>query len=355
AFDAVTLDKVLAGKVATVMPFVEESFEGLAGGGSARDLETLLQLVYLRFTKPRADPTAFGVMLGQLTSLAANRRSDPDTLFEDTVTATVWQNHFRKRPLSADVLKEMSLEKSFAFYKDRFADASDFVFVFAGSFDVAAVKPLVARYLASLPATGRKETWKDTGITPVRGVVERVVEKGLEPQSRVRIVFSGPFRWDPTQRVLLRVLGLVLEGQLGAVLREDQSGTYGVKVTTASDRVPTPAYALSIDFSCAPERTEDLVKRLFLEIARMRMDELSEAYIRGVREALARQFETDSRENRWAVTRITDAYENGDDVAAALEEPGVNRTLTSAMIQDAARTYLDTRNYVRVTLMPEKK
>jgi zinc protease len=355
AFDAVALDKVLAGKVATVVPFIEESFEGLAGGGSARDIETILQLVHLRFTKPRADATAFGVIQEQLKSLAANRSANPETLFEDTVSAIVWQNHFRKRPLSAEVIREMSLEKSFAFYKDRFADAGDFVFVLAGSFDVAAMRPLVTRYLASLPTAGRKETWRDTGIDPVRGVVERVVEKGLEPQSRVRLVFSGPFRWDPTQRVLLNVLGKILEGQLGAVLREDQSGTYGVRVTTASDKVPKSAYALSIDFSCAPERTEDLVKRLFLEISRMRMEELSESYLRGVREALGREFETDSHENRWAVARITDAYENGDDVREALREPAVNRTLTPAMIQEAARLYLDTRNYVRVTLVPEKR
>jgi zinc protease len=355
AFDAVALDKVLAGKVATVLPFIEESFEGLAGGGSARDIETLLQLVYLRFTKPRADATAYGVMVEQLKSIAANRGANPETLFEDTVAGIVWQNHFRKRPISAALIQELSLEKSFEFYKDRFADAGDFVFVFAGNIDVAAMRPLVTRYLASLPTTGRKETWRDTAIDPVRGVVERVVEKGLEPQSRVRLVFTGPFSWNPTQRVLLTVLGKILEGQLGAVLREDQSGTYGVRVTTASDKVPKSSYALSIDFSCAPERTEDLVRRLFLEIARVRMEELSEPYLRGVREALVREFETDSRENRWAVARITDAYENGDDVRDALKEPGLNRALTSAMIQEAARLYLDTRNYVRVTLRPEKK
>ena len=105
------------------------------------------------------------------------------------------------------------------------------------------------------------------------------------------------------------------------MLREDQSGTYGVKVTTASDKVPTPTYAVSIDFSCAPERTEDLVRRLFLEISRMRMEELSDTYLRGVREAMVREFETNSHENRWAVARITDAYENGDDVRDALREP----------------------------------
>jgi len=85
------------------------------------------------------------------------------------------------------------------------------------------------------------------------------------------------------------------------------------------------------------------------------MDDLSETYIRGVREALVREFETNSHENRWAVARITDAYENGDDVREVLAEPAVNRTLSASMIQEAAQLYLDTRNYVRVTLVPEKK
>ena len=112
----------------------------------------------------------------------------------------------------------------------------------------------------------------------------------------------------------------MLEGQLGAVLREDQSGTYGVKVTTASDKIPTPSYALSIDFSCAPERAEDLVKRAVRgDLRACGWRQLSEPYVRGVREALAREFETDSHENRWAVARITEAYENGDDVRDVLQ------------------------------------
>jgi zinc protease len=354
-FDQVTLDKVLAGKVATVMPFVDDEFEGLAGGGSARDLETILQLVRLYFTRPRSDATAFGVMKNQLSALVANRRTSPDTIFEDTVTTTLYQDHFRKRPLSEEVLKELSLEKSMAFYRDRFADASNFTFVFAGSFDVPTIRPLVTRYLASLPSTHRQETWKDRGIKTPRGVIEKVVEKGIEPRSRIRLVFSGPFSRDPSQRVALRVLGLVLEGQLGASLREEESGTYGVKVTTRTDMVPAPQYTLSIDFNCAPDRAESLVKRLFLELSRLRMDELSESYVVGVREALKREYETDSKDNRFVAERMVDAYENGDDVRDALREPVLHGALTAASIQDAARLYLDTRNYIRVTLVPEKK
>jgi len=354
AFDVVGLNKVLSGKVASVTPIIDETFEGLVGGGSARDLETILQLVYLYFTQPRADATAFGVMTGQLKTLLANRGATPEAVFEDTVQTTLTQNHFRERPLSPELLGEMSLDKSIAFYKDRFADASDFTFVFAGSFDVDAMRPLAARYLGALPSTRRRETWKDSGVRPPRGIVEKTVQKGIEPRSRARIVFSGPFRWDPAERVALRVLGLVLEGQLGAVLREDQSGTYGVKVTTLNQKDPVPQYALSIDFTCAPERTEELVKRAFLEIGRLRMDGLSDSYVNDVREALMREYETDSKENRYLVEEISRRYQDGEDVRGILQTPALHKSVSASTIQDAARLYLDTRNYVRVTLFPEK-
>ena len=218
--------------------------------------------------------------------MLANQQASPDTRLRQTLRRRSSQNHFRRRPMTPELVDEMNLEKSFAFYKDRFADASDFTFVFAGSFDVAAIKPLVERYLASLPSTGRKETWKDAGIRPPRGVVEKVVREG-DRAARAGCASSSPApsRGTPRQRVLLRVLGLILEGQLGAVLREDQSGTYGVKVTTASDKIPTPTYALSIDFSCAPERTEELVKRLFVELSRVR-EGPTESEVADAREAM---------------------------------------------------------------------
>ena len=101
--------------------------------------------------------------------------------------------------MTAEMVDEMNLDKSLAFYKDRFADASDFTFVFVGSFSLDAMQPLVERYLASLPSLNRKETWKDTGIRPPTVVVQKV-EKGIEPQSRAAIVFTGPFTFDQPHR-----------------------------------------------------------------------------------------------------------------------------------------------------------
>ena len=139
----------------------------------------MFQLMYLTFTAPRADPVAFGVLTDQLKVTLANQSAMPDTVFDEALDAALSQNHLRAQPLTPARLDQMNLDKSLAFYKDRFADASDFTFVFVGSFDLATMKPLVERYLGSLPALRRNEAAKDVGMHPPAGVVEKQVKSGI--------------------------------------------------------------------------------------------------------------------------------------------------------------------------------
>ena len=166
----------------------------------------MFQLIYLTFTQPRADAEAFRVMTGQLKAALANREAQPDTVFEDTLTAALTQNHLRAQPMTPGLVSQMSLDKSMAFYKDRFADASDFTFVLVGSFDLPTIKPLVERYLGSLPSLHRKEAGKDVGIRPPGGVVEKQVTKGTAPKSQVGVVFTGAFQNNQRNRVIVRAL-----------------------------------------------------------------------------------------------------------------------------------------------------
>jgi zinc protease len=355
SFDATGLRNALSGKVAVVSPTIGDTREGMSGGGSVKDIETILQLVYLYFTSPRADASIFTVMTDQMRMLLVNRRVMPDAVFDEMVQTTMTQNHLRARPLSPEIVAEMDLAKSLAFYKDRFADASGFTFVFVGSLNLETLKPLVERYLGALPSLHRKETWKDVGIKPPRGIVERTVTKGIEPKGRVRLVFSGPFTWTASNRVALETLGEVLEGQLGLVLREEQSGTYGVQVNTETQRFPTPEYQISVDFGCDPARTDALVKTALGEVGKLRLDGPSSNYVADTRQALLRQWETNRQENLFLLDEVADSLEFGDDVRGIEDVPRLYRDLTAEVVRDAARQYLDTNNYVRVTLLPEKK
>ncbi|MEP6904668.1 MAG: insulinase family protein, partial [Gemmatimonadales bacterium] len=155
-FNRIDLAKKLSGKDVAVAPAIGETTEGLNGHSSLKDLETLFQLVYLDFTSPRLDTTAFNAFRAQVGPFLANRGASPDAVFQDTVQVTMSQHSVRARPVTPAVFAEVNPDKALAFYKDRFADASDFTFVFVGNADTIALRPLVERYLASLPSIGRK-------------------------------------------------------------------------------------------------------------------------------------------------------------------------------------------------------
>jgi zinc protease len=354
-FNAIDLRKYLTGKVASASPFIGELEEGLSGSSSRKDMETMFQLIYLRFTQPRADATAFGVQATQTKTLLANQAAQPEYAFFEALTATRYQNHIRRRLPTPASVEEWNLDKSLAFYKDRFADASDFTFVFVGSFDLATMKPLVERYLGALPSIHRKEAWKDVGVRTPAGIVEKKVEKGIEPKSEAAIVFSGPFEWDQTHRVAIRAMSEVLQTRLLEIIREELGGTYSITASQGYQKIPNPVYSITIQFGCAPQRTDDLIKRVFEEIEKFKTNGPTEKQVTDEKEALLREFETNSKLNNYLLGQITQKYQIGEDPAGLWKIPEYYQKIDAAMIQQAAKTYLNTNTFVKVTLFPEKK
>jgi zinc protease len=354
-FSAVDLRKALSGKVANVRPIIGEIEEGLAGSASPKDLETLFQLIYLTFTAPRCDPVIFSVLTAQYKAMLANMTASPDFAFQETLQTTLGQNNIRSRPMSLETLAQMNLDKSCAFYKDRFADASDFTFLLVGNLDPAALKPLVEKYLGSLPAINRKETWRDLGINPPPGVVQKEIHKGAEPKSQVAIVFNGPFQFDQAHRTAIRALGLILDTKLRELIREELSGTYGVMVRPTYTKIPEEEYSLTINFGCDPARVDELVKAVFQELDDLKTKGPSDKDVSDAREALFREYETGMKQNNWLLTQIYMKYELGEDPRGLLDFQKSLEPLSPQVVQEAARAYLDTGHYVRVTLYPEKE
>jgi zinc protease len=354
-FSAIDLGKMMAGKVASASAFIGELEEGLNGGSSRKDIETMFQLIYLRFTQPRADANAFAAQAAQARTFMTNQSVVPEFAFFEALNTARFGNHPRRRMNTAATVDQWNLDKSLAFYKDRFADASDFTFFFVGSFDEAMMKPLVERYLGALPSLKRKESWKDVGVTRPAGVIEKRVEKGIEPKSRAAIVFSGPFVWNQEQRVAIRAMSEILGNRLLEVIREELGGTYSISASPGFYKYPKPEYSISINFGSSPERTEDLIKRVFEEIEKFKASGPTEKQLNDEKEALIREFETNSKQNGYLLNQIQLRYFNGEDVAGVWLVPDFYKKLDAAAVQAAAKQYLDTKNFVKVTLFPEKK
>ncbi|HEX2191292.1 MAG TPA: insulinase family protein, partial [Longimicrobiaceae bacterium] len=351
--DLVELGKRLSGELVGVGASIGELREGFSGGGSSRDVETLLQLVHLYFTAPRADTTAFLTYQARAREALRNRAASPEAAFQDTLRLTLTQGHPRARPLTSESFERMDLGRSMAFYRDRFADAGDFTFYFVGSLDPDSLRPLVERWLGGLPSTGREESWRDVGMRYPSGVVRRTVRKGVEPKARTQLVFTGSAAFDRDTLAALRAMGEVLQLRLRDLLREDMGGTYGVGVSAGAVREPRPTYTVSVAFGTSPERLDELTAVVLAQVDSLKRSGPTAEELRKVREAERRSRETEMRDNGFWISQMISYVGNGWALGDIPGDGGRTARLTPEAVREAARRYLDTGNYVQVSLLPE--
>jgi zinc protease len=351
-FNATALQKALAGKQIAVNQYIGSTQQGMSGGGSPKDLETMMQLIYLSFTAPRTDSAAFEAYRNKIEVLLANRAASPSAAFSDTLDLTLAQHHPRAKPPSAQDMEYVQLQRALDIYRQRFADASGFTFIFVGTMDTATLRPLVEKYIASLPATHAGEKWRDVGMAYPTGVIRREVKRGQEPKAQTAIVFTGPFDFTWENVNYGNALADLLEIKLRERLRQDLGGTYGVSVSLSPSHYPRETYALRIDFGSAPERADELEKAVFAEIDSVKAHGASEKDLQKVRETDLRERETNLRQNRYWLTLLGTYDFNGWDPALILRYSDVMSKLGSADIQAAARRYFDLTRYVVVQLLP---
>ena len=352
-FSVIDLQKFLAGKQVSVYPSIDDLSEGISGNASQRDVDTMLQLVYLYFTQPRLDTALVNTFIGRYKGVLANRSASPEAAFSDTLQVTMAQHSPREAPVSAATLDRIDPFKSYEFYRDRFSDANGFTFVFVGNFNPDSLKPLVAKWLGSLPSNGRHETWRDTGIRPPTGIVRRVVKKGAEPKARTALIFTGPFDYTRKNRYQLSALAELLNIKLRETLRENMGGTYGVSVSPSASREPYAAYRFTIGFGSAPERLEDLTTAALAQIDSVKKFGATPEYLNKVKEAAFRAREVALKQNNYWLAQISTFDQNGWSLSEIPDGDKLIAALTSEDLKQAAIKYLRTDNYVRVSLYPE--
>lgn len=347
------LVKKLTGKAASVNTSIGDLSENLSGRASPQDLETLLQLTWLRMTSPRADTAAFQALLPPLETALRNKDANPGAVFSDTVQVTLAGGHPRVRPLTPDMLGELDLGEMLAIYRDRFGDASDFTFLFVGNVDPAILKPLVEQWLGSLPASGRHEMPRDVGPKQFTGQIDKAVHKGIAPQSQTAVLLAGTAPWSREEAYLLSSVGEVLEMRLLDRLREALGGTYSVSVSTAFSRRLRQEWQIAISYGSAPDNADPMFKAVEQELDSLRRVPPSAAEVERVREQQRRELEVAKKQNGYWVNLIRGRVENGDPLDGPIEDETRIAGLTVEKLAAAAQRYLVETNRARFVLLPE--
>jgi len=356
--DELALAKLMAGKVVDISPYVDELEEGILAGGSAEDVRSMFQLVYLALTQPRLDLEAIRSYKDRLKPFLENRLADPEQVFVEQMYRELTGNHPRRQPLTPERLEAIDPERALEIYRERFADASDFTFVIVGTFDPAEMEEPVATYLGALPSLGREETWRDVGIERPAGPVEITVHRGLEPKAQVWMVLTQPIEPalarapDNDTARAVRALAQALKIRLRDVLREDLGAVYQVDVGADVDWRPKSRVSLSIEFGCSPDRAAELVETIHREIEAFREGQVKPELVEKVRQILLRERELAINSNHFWLGTLAAAYRSGQDPTTVLGFEDWVDNLTAERLADTARRFVRWESRIVGTLLP---
>ncbi len=353
ALNRQALGKALTGTVASVQPWIDEQSEGLSGSASPQDVETMLQLMHLYVTAPRRDEAAYASFRAALREGLRNRDLTPLQVFSDAVAKEQWGNHPRRLAPTLAAVEEIDLGRALSFYEDRFADSSDVSFVFVGDLDLTSFRPLVERYLASLPGNGRAEKPRDLGLHRKKGIVRVRVREGLEDKASVILIFHGETPWSDPAHTDLVSLQSYLSIRLREVLREQMGGVYTPAVSSEFSRVPFDAYTLTIGFQCKAADIDALARATRDVIAEVKQKGADETYLTKLINQRTRELEEDYRNNAFWLGRLATRYQFGEDPRQILTLHALTQRITSENLRQAARKFLRDDQYVDAQLTPK--
>lgn len=354
-FNQGMLDKKLAGKNVSITPYISEFAQGITGRSSPADFETALQLIYLYFTQPRKDNDIWQSTISQTKSVLANRGLDPPSVFQDTISAVLSNYNFRGMVTKAERLNTASLDKAYAFYKSRFADASNFTFTLVGNFDIETVKPYLEHYLGGLPSTNSKETYKNLKIQPPAGEITKIVNKGVAEKSSVQLVFSGDYEYNEANNLQMDALEEVLNIKLIERLREQESGVYAPGVRAGYHKIPSGRYTITVYFGCAPENVDKMIASTLDEIAKLKLNGAQPTDIQKFVAEEARTTREQMKENIFWAGYLASSLQNGENPDEILKHVGNLEQITVQSTRESANKYLSGKNLIKLILMPEKK
>lgn len=335
---------------------VTENFNGIS---TRQDFEILLQLVNLIFTKPEFNDNGWNIAYNQLYESAKNFGVRPEDIFLQKINQILY-NDIRHSPLNLEYLKKINKESAKKIYYERFGNIGDFSFSFVGDFDEKELIDLCQTYLGTIPSNEKHDECLYKYYDFPKGITSEVVKKGISENGQVSILFGGklPKAHDVEEVYKDSFISLALielmNTKLREQIREEKSGTYKINFGGFIDGYPERYYLFSVDFSCEPEREEELANEVRKVIKTIQENEISNEDINKIVELTKRNFEVYKYNNDWWLQKINGYLFNYEPDWAATKIDKKIKLITSENLSNAAKKYLKTENYVEVFLKPEK-
>jgi zinc protease len=352
-FSASDLRKQLSGKQASVGLGADVNEHMITGRAALKDVETMFQLLYLNFTAPRFSEDDFQTLMNRYNAMLANQMTNPDFIFSQEMLKSLYGNNHRRQQLTPELLAGVKFEHMAQVHKQLFSNAADFRFTFVGNMSPEELKPLVEKYIGSLPTAKKPaNVYTDDKVRTVKGGVENDFKVKMEqPKVSVFFGYSGDAEYTMKNIITAKYLSAALSNRYLKSIREEKGGTYGVS-SRVSLAPRIKEYFVQIAFDTNEQMADELAAIIVAEIEKIAAEGPLAEDLNKAREFENKNFSKSMEQNNWWSTAIDDYYKYGINT---VEEylPAVN-SVSAADVQALAKKILADGNIVKVVMRPEK-
>jgi zinc protease len=353
-FSSNELTKALAGKEVNADATLGNTRQYVTAHSTPKDIETMMQMQYLYFTAINKDEKQFQNLMTSLEMALKNKGLDPETVFTDSLNNTLYSHNPRFAIIQVEDLKNVNYDRILEIAKDRFKNAGQFTFVFAGNFDEQTLRPLIEQYIASLPATKKKaEDFKEI-LTLAKGeVINNFKVKTESPKATAYEYWHAEMPYTLDNQVKMDAIGQILSMIYLKTIREDESAAYscgaygGFNLSSHQPVAMLQAYC-----PMNPDKQEIAVRLLHEGIAKMQKavdaDQLAKT-----KEYMLKQFDVDAKKNGFWINTITAYKDYGVDFYTDYKK--TVESLTVENVRDFLNKLLKSGNHIEVIMSPESK
>lgn len=354
-FSPTQLQKALAGKKVGSEYFLGNNATGLSGSTTVKDLETLMQIIYLQFTAVAPNQESYDALVNQYAAILANAEATPDYQFSKAISNTLYDGNPLVQQLTSADFKQADYAAMLKMARENLANAADYDFIFVGNVDVATLTPLLEQYIASLPGNPKKAHKRTNVKLPIpAGQKDNFFDYAMEsPQTKEFVVISGdnvPYSLE--NEVKLDFLGQILDMIYIRTLREEIGGTYGASASGSLNH-RTGQWVIQYLYDTGADTKQALADRAVADLEDLLKNGAKADDFKKVKEQTLNQYTLSIKKNGYWMNQLQQYSLFGLDGHSGMEQ--AVRSLTLEELNAFMRNLYDGKNRIHVTLNGVKK
>lgn len=350
------LSDFLSGRTLSLQASMGQSSNAVNGSSSVVDFETLLKLNYLKLTAPRMDKELFNSAVTKMKTRFKFMRANPQVAYLDTLMKVLYNNN----PLAPirfpteEMLDGINAQNCIDIYKEQFSDAAGFHFFIVGNVKDKDLKPLIEKYIASLPTSDKKPMYKDNGLRPVAGEKVFKFYNGSNPKSLILSMYHGDnIKYSEALALKVDLLGQIMTMEIIDTIREKMAVIYSGGVQASLMQYPFAHYTIMSYLPCGPENVDKILAELAIEVKDFKTTGGPKSYLPKAKKATIETHKDNLNKNGYWVGKLEDIMVWGSSKDFFLNFDKKLNAIDNADIIKTAKLLLG-KNHFTAASFPEK-